>query len=105
MAAFRIEELSAMVVIGAIMHVNKGKEDQFIAEYRKIAPNVLADPGAISYVLHRDTGDPSTFFFYEQYENDDAVRYHSSTAHFKEFFTAIGTITQGRPEIHRYEVV
>ncbi len=94
-----------MVVIGAIMHVNKGKEDQFIAEYRKIAPKVLADPGAISYVLHRDTNDPTTFFFYEQYRDAEATKYHTSTAHFKEFFKAIGPITQGPPEIHRYEVV
>ncbi len=94
-----------MVVIGAVFHVNKGKEDQFIAEYRKMAPKVLGDPGAISYVLHRDAGHPTNFFFYEQYKDDDAVRYHSSTTHFKEFFRAIGPITEGPPEIHRYDVV
>ena len=94
-----------MVVVGAIFHVKPGKEDQFISEYRKMAPKVLADPGAITYAMHRDTGHPNTFFFYEQYENDDAVRYHSSTTHFNEFFKAIGPLTEGPPEIHRYEVV
>ena len=56
-------------------------------------------------MLHRDTSDPTTFFFYEQYQNDEAVKYHCSTTHFKEFFKAIGPITQGRPEIHRYDLV
>ncbi len=94
-----------MVVVGAIMHVNKGKEDQFIAEYGKMAPKVLADPGAISYVLHRDTSDPSTFFFYEQYKDEEATKFHTSTAHFKEFSKAIMPMLQSPPEIHRYGVV
>ena len=94
-----------MVIVGAIMHVNKGKEDQFIAEYRKMAPKVLADPGAISYVLHRDTSDPTTFFFYEQYKDDEATKYHTSTPHFKEFFKTIMPMMTVPPEIHRYQVV
>ncbi len=94
-----------MVVVGAIMHVNKGKEDQFIAEYRKMAPKVLADPGAISYVLHRDNSDPTTFLFYEQYKDEAATTYHTSTTHFKEFFKAIMPMLQSPPEIHRYSLV
>jgi|WetSurMetagenome_2_1015567.scaffolds.fasta_scaffold422756_2 quinol monooxygenase YgiN len=94
-----------MIIVTATMHVKEGKEEQFIKEFHKIAPKVLKDPGAIMYVLHRDINDPGTFFFYEQYEDEKAVKYHASTPHFKAFFDAIGPITIGQADIKNFRVV
>lgn len=94
-----------MIVVGAIICVGEGKGEEFLAEYRKLAPKVRSDPGAVTYVLHRDANDPCRFFFYEKYENEEAVNYHASAPHVKEFFRTIGPIMKGQPEIKRYREV
>ncbi len=94
-----------MVVIGAVIDVNEGKGDDFVREYRKLAPKVRRDPGAVEYMLHRDLDDSCKFFFYEKYVDDQARRYHTSTAHFKEFFRVVGPIMKGKPLISRYEEI
>jgi quinol monooxygenase YgiN len=95
----------AMIVVGAIIKTVEGKGDIFEKEFRKLAPKVRQDPGAIAYTLNRDIKDPSKFFFYEKYESDEALKYHRSTAHFKEFFQTMGPIMVGKPEVTLYQEI
>jgi len=94
-----------VIVVKAMMHVKEGKGPDFEAAYRKAAPKVLKDPGALTYVLLRDNNDPTQYFFFEKYENQEAIKYHSTTAHFKEFFKTIGPLMIGEPEIKMYTEV
>lgn len=94
-----------MIVVSAILKTVEGKGDAFEQEYKKLAPKVLQDPGAIAYVLHRSINDPNKFFFYEKYESQDALKYHGSTPHFKEFSQAIGPMLSGRAEIELYNEI
>ncbi len=88
-----------MIMVFATMKIKPGKADQFIQEFRKAQPKVLKDPGAVQYSLHRDISDANKFYFYERYEDQKAVDYHSTTPHFKAFFKAIGPLLEGEPEI------
>ncbi len=94
-----------MVVIAAVIQVNQGKGEEFEKGFRQLQPKVLKDPGAIAYILHRSVNDPCKFFFYEKYESDEAVKYHTSTEHFKAFFQKMGPIMKGKPEITYYQEV
>jgi quinol monooxygenase YgiN len=94
-----------MIVIAAVIKVNEGKGDEFEKDYPALRAKVLKDPGAITYVLHRAVDDPCKFFFYEQYENEEAMKYHTSTEHFKSFFQKMGPIMKGPPEICYYKEV
>jgi len=94
-----------MIVVGATINVVERKGDEFIKEFRKAAPKVRKDPGALLYTLHRDMADPNRFFFYEKYENEEALKFHGSAPHVREFFQTIGPIMKGRPEIIRYQEV
>jgi quinol monooxygenase YgiN len=94
-----------MVVIAAVIRVNEGQGDYFEKEFRQLQPKVLKDPGAIAYVLHRAIDDPNKFFFYEKYKDDAAVKYHTSTEHFKGFFQKMGPVMKGKPEVSHYQEV
>jgi len=72
-----------MLIITAKVKIQPGKSEEFLEAYRWMKPQVLNDPGAILYELHRSTDDPDTFIFYEQYEGREAFDYHLSTEHFK----------------------
>jgi quinol monooxygenase YgiN len=91
-----------MIVVAAKLKAAEGKGDELEKEFRKLAPKVLKDPGAISYVVHRKVDAPNEFLIYEKYESGEALKFHGSTEHFKEFSRAIASLLEGRPEIGVY---
>ncbi len=94
-----------MVVLAAIIKVVDGKGEQFEREFNKLALKVRKDPGAIAYVLHRNVKNPNQYFVYEKYENDAALKYHGSTAHFQEFSKTVRPIMAGPLEVNFYQEV
>jgi quinol monooxygenase YgiN len=92
-----------MIVVAAKLKAVEGKGDELEKEFRKLAPKVLKDPGAISYAVHRKVDAPNEFFVYEKYESGDALKFHGSTEHFKEFSKAIASLLDGRPEVGIYQ--
>jgi quinol monooxygenase YgiN len=94
-----------MIVVVAKMKAGEGKGDELEQEFRKLIPKVLEDPGAITYTVHRKTDAPNEFLVYEKYENGDALKYHGSTEHFKEFSRTIGPLLEGRAEVGIYNEI
>jgi quinol monooxygenase YgiN len=91
-----------MIIVAAKMKAVEGKADELVQEFRKLIPKVLKDPGAISYVVHRKVDAPNEFLVYEKYESGDALKYHGSTEHFKEFSRTIAPLLDGRAEVGLY---
>jgi quinol monooxygenase YgiN len=94
-----------MVVLTAIFKVVEGKGDDIEREFKKLAPKVLKDPGAVAYAIHRAVDDPNKFFIYEQYESQDAFKYHQQTEHFKAYRQATRGMFVGQTEITFYNKV
>lgn len=42
------------------------------------------EPGCLSYVGHHSTEDPRRFFFYEAYQDEDALQAHRNAPYFRE---------------------
>jgi quinol monooxygenase YgiN len=49
-----------------------------------LVPLSRAEPGMIMYQPHRDPGDPTIFYLYEQYVDEDAYKAHVDSTHFQE---------------------
>jgi quinol monooxygenase YgiN len=94
-----------MVVLTATFKVVEGKGDDIELEFKKLAPKVLKDPGAVAYAIHRAVDDPNKFFIYEQYESQDAFKYHQQTEHFKAYRQATRGMFVGQTEITFYNKV
>ena len=94
-----------MITVVATIELQPGKGEEFIKEYRKAFPKVMKDPGARAYILHRDLKNADKFYFYEQYTDQKALDYHTSTPHFKEFFTTTGKFFAKPPIIEMCEEV
>lgn len=71
-------------VVAATYTVNPGEEERVQGILEAIAPLSRAEPGCLFYQAHRSPENPSVFFLYEQYENEDAYHAHMATPHFKE---------------------
>ena len=88
-----------MIVLTAVATAAEGKADAIIAEIKKLAPVVLKDPGCITYTAHQAVDNPNKILFYECYENQDALKYHGQTAHFKAFGQATKGMWGARTEM------
>jgi quinol monooxygenase YgiN len=94
-----------MVVLTAIFQAAEGKGDDIEREFKKLTPKVLKDPGAITYAIHRAVDNPNKFLVYEQYESQDAFKYHQQTEHFKAYRQATRGMFIGQTEITFYNKV
>ena len=94
-----------MIVICALITTVEGKGDEYQEKFRGLAEKVRKDPGAITYVLHRMIDDPDKFFVFEQYEDEEAIKYHSSTEHFKAYRQETADIVKDRQVGFYREVV
>jgi len=88
-----------MIVLLATMKANEGKADAIIAEFAKLVPKVLKDPGTVGYMICRGTDDPNKIVVVEQYENREALQLHGQSEHFKAFNAATRGMFAGRAEI------
>lgn len=91
-----------MIVLNATLKAVEGRGDDLEREFRKLVPLVRKDKGTMTYIVHRGINDASQFFVYEKYENDEALKLHGSTPHFKQFREAIAGMIDGRPVTARY---
>jgi quinol monooxygenase YgiN len=89
-------------VINARITVKSEAVEQFLSYADVIVLASNLEQGCLVYNLYQEVGKPSSFIFYEEYENQDAVNFHNSTDHFKAFIGQITKILDGSPMIEVY---
>jgi quinol monooxygenase YgiN len=90
--------------IVATIKVKAGEEAAFEAIARKLVAAVNTnEPGCMLYTLNKgDQGnDPRTYVFMERYEDEDAVKAHRATDHYRTLGRAMGAHMDGAPTILR----
>jgi quinol monooxygenase YgiN len=86
-------------VINARITVNPEAVEQFLNYARVIVLASNLEEGCLVYTLYQEVGEPSSFIFYEEYVNQEAVDFHNATSHFKTFIGQITGLLQGSPLI------
>jgi len=95
-----------MVTVIATLKVKPGNEAAFERAARDMITHVKAnEPGTLTYLLHRSSGDPTEFVFYETYADQEAFATHGGSEQMKKFFGVAGGLLDGRPEIKMYEQI
>jgi quinol monooxygenase YgiN len=95
-----------MVTVIATLKVKSGNEAAFEAAAQEMIAHVKAnEPGTLTYVFHRATGDATQFAVYELYQDQAALAAHSSSEILQKFFGTVGGLLDGRPAITMYEPI
>lgn len=79
------------LTIVAHIHAEPGKETFVHDALQKLVAPTRAEPGCVTYDLHRDNADPGHFMFFEIWENRALWQDHMQAPHLK----AHGQATQG----------
>ena len=95
-----------MITVLAKLTAQPGKEAEMQAELEQMVRKVEAnEPGTISYSLHTVEGQPGVFYFYEQYEDEEALQAHGQSEHMKALGATMRDLAASRPEITRLQFV
>lgn len=94
---------SGKKIIGARVQVKADKVEAFIAAAQPCIAASRAEPGCISYTLLQDPSDKTSFCFFEEWKNQQAIDEHFTTAHFKAFGAQLKDLIAGKPAITVYD--
>lgn len=87
--------------IVATIKAKAGQEVQFQEAALALVAAVKAnEPGCLMYTLNKGE-EPSTFVFMERYADEEALKAHRGTEHFKTLGRAMGAFMDGPPAIMR----
>jgi quinol monooxygenase YgiN len=74
------------------MKAAPGKEAELKAELEALIEPTSQEDGYVNYDLHQGVEDPSTFFFYENWESAAHLDAHLATPHLVRFAGMIGDL-------------
>jgi quinol monooxygenase YgiN len=76
-------ELRKGLVVTAFWEAKRNETEAVAAILRQFTPQAQKDPGVEVFLVHQSTSEPSKFFFYEVFKDEDAFEAHQKTSHFK----------------------
>lgn len=89
-----------MIGVIATLKVQEGKANEFEAIFRDLAANVrLNEVGNVAYQLCRSRTEPNTYKVLELYTDEEALKAHGASEHFKAAGPKLGSVLAGRPEV------
>ncbi len=89
-----------MIGVVATLKVQDGKADEFERVFAGLSAAVRAgEPGNIAYQLCRSRGEANTYKVLELYRDEDALKAHGASDHFKAAGPGLGAVLAGRPEV------
>lgn len=96
-----------MISVVATLKVNEGREQDFIDAAKEMIAAVAKNEAGrtLMYTLQQAQDDPTTFVFYEQYADAEAIAAHGKTEHMAAFGGRLRGVTAGRPQVQRFEIV
>lgn len=75
----------------AVTWVAKPGEEEMVADVlRKMVPLTQAEPGCVHYYAHRSADDARRFFLFEEYVDEEAMKAHTESEHFKRYVAGDG---------------
>lgn len=85
----------------ATIKVKDGQQAGFEAAASKLAAAVQAnEPGCLLYTLNKGD-DPLTYVFLERYKDEEAVKAHRASEHFRTLGREMGAFMDGPPAVLR----
>lgn len=92
-----------MISFVATLNVKPEQAAAFEAAMKTVVPKVRQEPGNHAYIFHRSATTANTYYFYEQYTDEDAVKAHR--AHLGSLGINLAEMLAAAPEIEHWELI
>jgi len=95
-----------MIGVIATLRVQDGKAEEFERVFAELAAKVREnEPGNIAYQLCRSRSEALTYKVLELYRDEDALKAHGTSEHFKAAGPALGAVLAGRPDVEYLDAI
>lgn len=89
-----------MIGVIATIKIQDGKAAEFEAVFADLSAKVRAnEPGNHAYQLCKSRTEPNTYKVLELYADEEALKAHGASDHFKAAGPGIGACLAGRPDV------
>lgn len=88
-----------MIIVTGSVHATPEHLDELLALSVEHVQRSRAEPGCISHNVHHDIEDPLRIFFYERWEDADALRAHFAVPASAEFVSAASALASEPPAL------
>jgi autoinducer 2-degrading protein len=78
------------------LDINAADRDAFLVAAKENATASLKEPGCLQYNIINLTSNPDHVVLIEIYENEDAIKFHRTTDHFKKYQATTGKMVAKR---------
>lgn len=95
------DENRDLLTVVAILRAQPGKEEELRETLESLIEPTRQEDGSHTYALHRDTEDPSTFIFYENWTSPEHLDAHFASPHLTDFVARIPNLLRTDLELHR----
>ena len=96
---------SGQLFIAAVEYdIVPGKVDDFLAAVKENGAASVKEPGCREFDIAVSQTDPNHVFILEVYDNEDALKAHVTTDHFKKYKAATAGMTTKRQEQRLWSV-
>ncbi|MDR3422921.1 MAG: putative quinol monooxygenase [Xanthobacteraceae bacterium] len=105
MQTYRAAAQSGQLFIAAVEYdIVPGKVDDFLAAVKENGAASVKEPGCREFDITVSQTDPNHVFILEVYDNEDALKAHVTTDHFKKYKAATAGTTTKRQEQRLWSV-
>jgi quinol monooxygenase YgiN len=94
-----------MISVIAKLPVKPDKVDEAVEAIKALMTDVAKEEGTLLYTLCKAKETPNVLVFMERYKDNDALKFHSSTPHFKAFSGKLRDFLEGKPDISIMEEI
>lgn|SRR5690606_37726900 len=93
-----------MIIIAGTLRVKPELQQQAVETFLTMAQHSAAQNGCLSYYFYTDPHDPTRFFVFEQWTDEETLRAHGWSPQMVEFRRQRAPLIAGEVDIKRYDV-
>lgn len=92
-----------MIIVTGAVSIKPARREEALAESVRHAHRSRLEPGCVSHSVQVDAEDPNRLFFFEQWQDMEALKTHFAVPDSGEFVRALTAMAEGAPELVMYE--
>lgn len=93
-----------MKIITVHCFAKSDRREELVALCRSMVGPSRAESGCIHYSFYKDLGVENSYFFYEEWKDQESIDRHNASHHFLEFQPKFIALTAGDPVIAVHSV-
>jgi quinol monooxygenase YgiN len=101
----RRTNMAESIANAVFLRSRDGKEEELASRLEALVLSSRADPGVMTYDLHRSAAERGSWFLYERYESQEHFDRHRENPVLRRFVADAATLLDGKLDVRTFRVI